>query len=146
MEIQWLQLIISAVVTLLSVGGLGWILTAKEDKKSKQLDNTRKEDEIAERKKNEVLEDWRELCSVYKSQAEEANARLADKDLRIREKDDIISDLRTKLDERNTALAVSELLKCHDIQCPNRKPSFASSIINVDASIKDFIGKSNVNK
>ena len=42
---------------LLGAGGIGWLVTAKEDKKQKQLENQQKEAELNEYKRDEVLKD-----------------------------------------------------------------------------------------
>ena len=54
---DWLSLIINAVVTLLGIGGIGWLFTVREDKRAKQLENEAKEDEIKEHRKDEIIND-----------------------------------------------------------------------------------------
>lgn len=141
MEITWLTILINAVVALLSAGGVGWIITAKEDKKQKQLENKAKEQEIEEHKKDEIIKDWKEIAEERRRRCEELKTDCDKKDVKLAEKDDVISDLKTKLDDRNTYCAVSELLKCTRVQCESRVPPFASTIVTTDSAIQDFVNK-----
>lgn len=145
MEITWLTILINAVVALLSAGGVGWIITAKEDKKQKQLENEAKEQEIEEHKKDEIIKDWKEIAEERRKRCEELKSDSEKKDERLLEKDNLISDLKAKLDDRNTYCAVSELLKCNDLQCGSRKPPFASSVITSDKAIDSYIKNLNEN-
>lgn len=145
MEITWLTILINAVVALLSAGGVGWIITAKEDKKQKQLENEAKEQEIEEHKKDEIIKDWKEIAEERRRRCEELKSDSEKKDERLLEKDNLISDLKAKLDDRNTYCAVSELLKCNDLQCGSRKPPFASSVITSDKAIDSYIKNLNEN-
>lgn len=124
MTIEWGNVIINAVGMLLSVGGIGWIVTAREDKKAKQIDNKQKEVELEEYKKDEILKDWKEIAEERKARIAELELTLKEKDERIIQKDDTISELKTKLDERNTYCAVAELMRCETLQCSSRKPPF----------------------
>lgn len=139
MVIEWVTVIINAIVTLLAVGGLGWIFTIREDKKAKKLENKQKEAEIDEYKKDEIIKDWKDIADERKLRADELSTELKEKERQTIEKDATISELRTKLDARNTYCAVSELLKCNDIQCVNRKPPFASSIVTTEAAVANFV-------
>lgn len=145
MEITWLTILINAIVALLSAGGVGWIITAKEDKKQKQLENEAKEQEIEEHKKDEIIKDWKEIAEERRRRCEELKSDSEKKDERLLEKDNLISDLKAKLDDRNTYCAVSELLKCNDLQCGSRKPPFASSVITSDKAIDSYIKNLNEN-
>ena len=122
MVIEWGTIILSAVVSLLSAGGIGWIVTAKEDKKAKDLENKQKEIELEEYKKDEIIKDWKDIAEERKHRAEELAEDLKVHEAREQEKDDIISDLRSQLDKKNTYCAVAELMRCEEIACPNRKP------------------------
>ena len=145
MNIAWATLLINALVTLISVGGVGWIFTIREDRKAKKLENKQKEQEIEEHKKDEIIKDWKEIAEERRKRCEELQTTNAKKDEKIAEKDAIISDLKAKLDDRNTYCAVSELMKCTDIQCGNRKPPFASSIVTSDKAIDNYIKALNEN-
>lgn len=124
MTIEWGTVILSALVTLLSAGGIGWMFTIREDKKTKKLENKRKEAEIEEFKKDEIINDWKEIAEERKKYAEELATNVKEHQNREREKDEIISDLKAQLDKKNTYCAVAELMRCEEISCPNRKPPF----------------------
>lgn len=145
MNITWATLLINAVIALLSAGSVGWIVTVKEDKRSKKLENRRKELEIEEHKKDEIIKDWKDIAEERQKAITELKEEAKIKDDRIAEKDSIISELKAKLDDRNTYCAVSELMKCNDIQCASRKPPFASSIVTSDKAIDNYIKSLNQN-
>lgn len=145
MTITWATLLINAAMTLLSAGSVGWIVTVKEDKRAKKLENRRKELEIEEHKKDEIIKDWKDIAEERQKAIVELKAENKAKDDRIAEKDAIISDLKAKLDDRNTYCAVSELMKCTEIQCVSRKPPFASSIVTSDKAIDNYIKSLNEN-
>lgn len=137
MNIELLIAIISSATTLLSVGGLGWIVTAKEDKTSKKLDNKEKELNIEEKKKDEIIKDWKDIADERKSRCTELEITLKDRDEIIMKKDETISELRTKLDEKNTYCAVAELMRCEDVKCVNRKPPFGMRETKPSDSFKE---------
>jgi hypothetical protein len=132
MTITWATLIINAVIALVSAGGVGWIITAREDKKQKQLENKQKEQEIEEHKKDEVIKDWKEIAEERRKRCEELKLDCDKKDEKLVEKDNIISDLRAKLDARNTYCAVSEMLRCEKVACTDRKPPYGMKEIKLD--------------
>lgn len=139
---EWLPIIVSGVVSLLSVGGLGWIITAKEDKKAKQLDNKKKEEEIEEDRKDEIISDWKDIAEERRRRCEELKESLDDIQARSRKKDEIISELRSRIDSLNTACAVSELLKCERLECPNRIPPVGSSVMSTSKALSSFVADS----
>lgn len=136
---EWLPIIVSGIVSLLSVGGLGWIITAKEDKRAKQLDNKKKEEEIEEDRKDEIISDWKDIAEERRRRCEELKESLDEVQARSRKKDDIISELRTKLDQRNTYCAIADLLKCNDITCSNRQPPISSAIVTTNAAVDKLV-------
>ena len=129
--LEWGTIILSAIVSLLSAGGLGWIITAREDKKAKALDNKEKEIDIKEKEKDDVIQDWKDIAEERKNRCDELKNDLREKDDKLTQKDEIISELKTKLDARNTYCAVAELLRCEDTACPNRKPPFGTREVRV---------------
>lgn len=135
--IEWGTIILSAIVSLLSAGGIGWIVTAKEDKKAKALENKQKEVELEEYKKDEIIKDWKDIAEERKHRAEELKESVAMHEKREDEKDKLIDDLRALLDKRNTSCAVAELMRCNETSCPNRKPPFGMR----EADIKDSFEK-----
>ena len=138
---EWLTLIINAVVTLISVGGIAWIFTIRQDRKAKDLENQEKENDIKEKQKDEVIKDWKDIAEERKTRCDELKNDVKEKESLLHEKDATISELRQKLDDRNTYCGVSELLRCSRVQCADRIPPFASTIIATDRAIQDFIDK-----
>ena len=121
---EWGTVLISAIVSLMSAGGIGWIFTIREDRKTKKLENQKKEAEINEYKKDQIIQDWKDIAEEHKKRCNELKQDNLDKDNQIVKKDELISDLRTKLDDRNTYCAVAELMRCETISCEHRKPPF----------------------
>jgi len=124
MFIEWGSVIANGIIMLLGAGGIGWLVTAKEDKKQKQLENQQKEAELNEYKRDEVLQDWKDIAAERKARADELAAELKEHEHREDEKDTIISDLKAQLDKKNTYCAVAELMRCEELSCSNRKPPF----------------------
>lgn len=139
MTIEWGTIVISSIVSLISAGGIGWIVTAREDKRSKQLDNTAKEDEIKEHRKDEIINDWKEIAEERKQRADKMALDIEQIQERSRKKDDIISELRTKLDSRNTYCAVAELLRCDNLTCDRRQPPISPTIVTTNASVEKLV-------
>lgn len=136
MVVEWGTIILSAIVSLLSAGGIGWIVTAKEDKKAKDLENEKKEIELEEYKKDEIIKDWKEIAEERKHRAEELALEVKEYKKREDERDVQISDLKAHLDEKNTYCAVAELMHCDEISCLNRRPPFGMSETKVKDSFE----------
>lgn len=120
---------------LAAVGGVSGIValvTIRETKKGKQLDNAGKEEEIKE--KNDSR--WEKLADQLQDQIETLNERLIKKDERITELEDSNAMLRQKLDETNTALAKATLLKCSRLQCIDRIPPLGYSELTPEEVIR----------
>ena len=58
---------------------------------------------------------------------------------RSRKKDEIISELRTKLDSRNTYCAVAELLRCNDLTCSKRQPPISPTVVTTNAAVEKLV-------
>lgn len=115
---DWISIIV-AIVSALAGGGLISLLTLRETKKSLKIDNQIKEDDR-----------WSKLADELQTENEKLNERIEKKDARITELEDVVSDLRTKLDNTRTKCAIAELLRCEAVSCPNRQPPLG--IRNVD--------------
>ena len=107
---DWVTLV-TALIASLSGGGLISLLTIRETRKKLNVENKEKEGEV-----------YVKLIDVLQDQIEKQNERLDKKDAIIQEKDDIIADLRHRLDEANSALIKATLLKCSKLACPDRRP------------------------
>jgi uncharacterized protein HemX len=138
MNITWATLLVNFLIALLSAGGVGWIITAKEDKKQKQLENKAKEQEIEEHQKDEVIKDWKDIAEERRKRCEELKSECDKKDEKIIEKDNTISELRSKLDARNTYCAVSEMLRCEKVACTDRKPPYGMKEIKLDDNFENL--------
>ncbi len=107
---DWVTLV-TALIASLSGGGLISLLTIRETRKKLNVENKEKEGEV-----------YVKLIDELQDQIEKQNERLDKKDAIIQEKDDIIADLRHRLDEANSALIKATLLKCSKLACPDRRP------------------------
>ena len=121
---EWTTIIV-AIVGALAGGGLVSLLTIRETKKGKQLENKEKEDNR-----------WSKLCDELQDQIESLNERLVKKDERITELEDTNADLHIKLDESNTALAKTTLLKCSKLACKDRIPPLGYSELTPEEVIR----------
>ena len=101
----------TALIASLSGGWLISLLTIRETRKKLNVENKEKEGEV-----------YVKLIDELQDQIEKQNERLDKKDAIIQEKDDIIADLRHRLDEANSALIKATLLKCSKLACPDRRP------------------------
>ena len=108
--------IITALIAALAGGGLTSLVKIKESKHGAELDNKEKEDNR-----------WSKLCDELQDHIGTLNERLDKKDARITELEDSNANLRQQLDDRNTALAKANLLKCSKLQCPSRIPPLGYS-------------------
>ena len=122
---DWASIII-AVIGALAGGGLISLLTIRETRKGLKIDNAAKEDER-----------WSKLADELQDQNEKLNERLDKKDALLQEKDDIIGDLRNKLDNSRTRCAMSEILKCVNINCSNREPKLGTRNLDIEAIVLD---------
>ena len=107
---DWVTLV-TALIASLSGGWLISLLTIRETRKKLNVENKEKEGEV-----------YVKLIDELQDQIEKQNERLDKKDAIIQEKDDIIADLRHRLDEANSALIKATLLKCSKLACPDRRP------------------------
>ncbi len=121
---EWTTIIV-AIVGALAGGGLVSLLTIRETKKGKQLENKEKEDNR-----------WSKLCDELQDQIESLNERLVKKDERITDLEDTNAALHIKLDESNTALAKATLLKCSKLACKDRIPPLGYSELTPEEVIR----------
>lgn len=115
--IEWTTILV-AVVSALGAGGITSLVTMREKKKEKQLENKEKEEEVKE--KNDSR--WSKLCDELQDQIDKLNERCDKKDERIMELEDQKSVLQQKLDESNTNYVKANLLKCSKLACIDRRP------------------------
>ena len=116
--------IVASLIAALSGGGLTSILTIRETRKKLKVENKEKEGEI-----------YVKLINELQDQIEKQNERLDKKDTIIQEKDDIIADLRARLDSVSTDLAKATLLKCNRLNCSDRRPPLGYSELSPEELI-----------
>lgn len=121
---DWVSLI-ATLATILFGQGLISFFTLRETKKGMKLDNKEKEDNR-----------WQKFANELQEQNEKLNERVDAKDAIIQEKDDIIADLRTKLDNTRTKCAIAELLRCETVSCAQRQPPLGVRNIDVNKIIE----------
>lgn len=136
---DWNTIVIAVVSALGSGGILATILNLWTGKRSRKLDDDAKEFDIQEHKKDEIVQDWKDISAERKERAEELSIALRESEQRVRDKEKVITELRTKLDDLRTYCAVAELLKCEDLTCERRRPPFASSVVSTSKSLTDFV-------
>ena len=124
---DWFTLLIT-LISVLFGGGIVSVLTIREQRKGMRLDNKVKQQDIHIK-----------LIDELQEQIEKLNERLDKKDELLVEKDDIIADLRMKLDAARTKLAVANMLKCNKLQCSDRQPPFASSVVDMGEALKNYV-------
>lgn len=116
--------IVASLIAALSGGGLTSILTIRETRKKLKVENKEKEGEV-----------YVKLINELQDQIEKQNERLDKKDTIIQEKDDIIADLRARLDSVSTDLAKATLLKCNRLNCSDRRPPLGYSELSPEELI-----------
>lgn len=127
---DWVSIII-ALLGALAGGGLTALLTVRETRKSKKLENKEKELDLADKQKDEVISDWKELAEMYRTRVDELRDTLAVRTEKLEEKEKTISELRTILGDRNSENTALTLMRCEKLQCPDRIPPFGFSKINI---------------
>lgn len=124
-------LIVELLVASIGGGVITKLVTLHETKKGMKLDNKGKDIE------NRVKQDerWSALCDELQEQLKDANDRLDKKDALLIEKDDIITNLRDKLDATSSALIKASVLKCNKMSCVDRKPPLGYSELTTEELI-----------
>lgn len=123
--IEWTTIIV-AVIGALAGGGITSLVTLREKKTGKQLENQSNLQEIELKLVNELQD-----------QIESLNTRIEKKDEMLAEKDDIISDLRDRLDKSRSKCVASDLLKCLKISCLEREPKIGTRYVDVEKIVED---------
>jgi len=121
---DWVTLVVTIISVLFGQGIISFF-TLRETKKGMKLDNKEKEDNR-----------WERIANELEEQLRIANERNERKDAIIQEKDDIITDLRTKLDGTRTKCAVAEILRCEAVSCSSRVPPLGVRNLDVNKMIE----------
>lgn len=126
--------------SIISAGGITSLVTMREKKKEKQLEN--KEKEIDNKEKEDSR--WEKLVDQLSDEIEKLNTqiaalntRLEKKDELLEEKNDVISDLRMKLDKTRSRYIASDMCRCLRVECKDREPSWGSRVMDVEKLVID---------
>lgn len=133
------------ILTLLEVlgtvifgGGLleffKWLSLRKTEKKSAELDNIAKVQELANQK-NGTVDEWERLSAQHSSDMEYYRTCLSDKDARLDEKEEIIAELREKINNLTSENTALRLTRCEKLSCPDRIPPFGFTKIDIKAGV-----------
>jgi hypothetical protein len=95
MELDWLTIVVGAVCSLLGALGGGSIFFVKENKRSKQLENSQK-----------IIEEWKEMYHEKEKKCNEKDSLLALKD---QEKEQLQKKIGALYEERSKYMAKREL-------------------------------------
>lgn len=121
-----LTTIIASLIAALAGGGIVELFTIKERKKGKQIEN-----------EGNIQEIELKLVNELQDQIDSLNSRIEKKDTLLQEKDDIIADLREKLDKSRSKCTVNEILKCVKLECVDRVPKIGTRYLDVDKILED---------
>lgn len=131
---DWISIIV-ALLGALAGGGLTALLTVRETRKSKILENKEKELDLADKQKDEVISDWKELAEMYRTRVDELKTLLEHRTDKLETKEELITELHTKLDSSRTKCAVAEILKCVNVNCTQREPKLGTRSVDVEEII-----------
>jgi uncharacterized protein YneF (UPF0154 family) len=95
MELDWLTIVVGAVCSLLGALGGGSIFFVKENKRSKQLENSQK-----------IIEEWKEMYHEKEKKCNEKDSLLALKD---QEKEQLQKKIGALYEQRSKYMAKREL-------------------------------------
>lgn len=130
--IEWTTILV-ALISAAAGGGITSLVTMREKKKEKQLENKEKEEEIENKNSNR----WEKLADQLQDQIESLNERIDKKDARITELEDVNGELRHKLDETNSALIKATLLKCSKLACIDRQPPLGFTELTPEEMVRE---------
>lgn len=123
----------SVLAAVGGVSGIVALVTIRETKKGKQLDNAEKEIENKDKEQEIHLK----LIDELQEQIDKLNTRLDKKDELLEEKNDQISDLRSKLDKAKSRYIASDVCRCVKVSCQDREPSWSSRLLDVNKLVED---------
>ena len=137
---EWTTIIVALISSIGASAGITSLVTMKEKKKEKQLEN--KEKDIENKDKEDSR--WERLADQLEAQIGKLNEQISDlnmrlekKDALLQEKDDIISDLRERLDKSRSKCVASDLMKCIKISCQDREPKIGTRYVDVEQIVED---------
>lgn len=138
--IEWTTIIVTLISSAIGAGAITSLVTMREKKKGKQLENKEKEEDIESKNSDR----WEKLADQLSEQIEKLNIQITDlntrlekKDELLEEKNDLISDLRTKLDKTRSRYIASDMCRCLRVECKDREPSWGSRVLDVEKLVVD---------
>lgn len=138
-----LEVIISALVGLLTGGGVSWLFKLKEDKASSQADVVDSSTEAMNKMmeligsqqdrfnkiiegKDKLIEQQQGLIDGYKSALDEANLKLKGLEFKVGENDRRISGMQKTIDNEIKERKMAEGNICFVSECQLRKPKLGT--------------------
>ncbi len=129
------------IVTILEVlgtvvlgGGLleavKWFANRKAEKKAMELENLAKAQEIITQK-NGTVDEWEKLSTQHNQDLMYYRESIKEKEELISKKDEIIIDLRNKINDLSSENTALRLTRCEKLACPDRIPPFGYSKIDI---------------
>ena len=134
-----LEIIISAIVGMLTGGGVSWLFKLKEDKASSQADVVDSSTEAMNKMmeligsqqdrfnkiiegKDKLIEQQQGLIDGYKSALEEANQKLKGLEFKVGENDRKITGMQKTIDNEIKERKMAENNVCFSTDCKLRRP------------------------
>jgi len=122
--IEWTTILVTLISSAIGAGAITSLVTMREKKKGKQLENKEKDIENKDKEQEVHLK----LINELQEQIDKLNERLDKKDALLQEKDDIIADLRAKLDSVRTKCSLATVMRCESISCKDRIPPISQAL------------------
>ena len=137
------ELIVSAVIGMLTGGGVSWLFRIKEDKAGSQADVIDKAADAmkklldnAEQQqttfnaiilgKDKLIEQQQGLINEYKTALEDANQKLKNLEFKVSENDRKISGMQKTIDNEIRERKLAENSICFVTECQLRKPKLGT--------------------
>lgn len=138
--IEWTTIIVTLISSAIGAGAITSLVTMREKKKGKQLENKEKDIENKDKEQEvhlKLIDELQEQIDKLNTQIADLNTRLEKKDELLEEKNDLISDLRTKLDKTRSRYIASDMCRCLRVECKDREPSWGSRVLDVEKLVVD---------
>ena len=137
------EIIISAIVGMLTGGGVSWLFKIKEDKASSQADVVDSSTEAMNKMmeligsqqdrfnkiidgKDKLIEQQQGLIDGYKSALEDANQKLKNLEFKVSENDRKITGMQKTIENEIKERKIAESNICFVTECELRKPKLGT--------------------
>lgn len=125
MGIEWVTALLTFIGSLATGGTLFGLLTYKENKRAKQLENKQKEQDLKQDENRELLDHWKEIAEEYRRELSALKELLEQNRAKISSMHEEIADLREKRNVLASRLTIAQLTHCRKIECATREPSLS---------------------